>query len=98
LARSIQKPFKFVQDLLAYDFYVDLLYKFTVIWLVNRVSRFNAWFDRYVLDNFVNFVGLASIFGGESLKYSVSGQSQFYLLTILVGVSLIGAFLTFFAW
>jgi NAD(P)H-quinone oxidoreductase subunit 5 len=98
LARSIQKPFKFVQDLLAYDFYVDLLYKFTVIWLVNRVSRFNAWFDRYVLDNFVNFVGLASIFSGESLKYSVSGQSQFYLLTILVGVSLIGAFLTFSAW
>ena len=97
-SRSIQKPLKFVQDLLAYDFYVDLLYRITVVWLVDRVSRFNAWFDRYVLDNFVNLVGLASIFSGESLKYSVSGQSQFYLLTILTGVSVIGALLTFLAW
>ena len=98
LARSIQKPVKFVQDLLSYDFYVDRLYDITVVWLVSRVSRLNAWFDRYVLDNFVNFVGIASIFSGESLKYSVSGQSQFYLLTILVGVSVIGALLTVLVW
>ncbi|QZZ22965.1 NAD(P)H-quinone oxidoreductase subunit F [Leptothermofonsia sichuanensis E412] len=97
-ARPIQIPLKFTQDLLAYDFYVDVLYRVTVVWLVDRISRFNAWFDRYVLDGIVNFVGLASIFSGESLKYSISGQSQFYLLTILIGVSLFGALLTFLAW
>jgi NAD(P)H-quinone oxidoreductase subunit 5 len=48
-----------------------------------------------VLDGFVNLVGFASIFGGESLKYSISGQSQFYLLTILIGISVFGAPLTF---
>ncbi len=97
-ARPIQIPLKFAQDLLAYDFYVDQLYKVTVVWLVDRVSRLNAWFDRYVLDGAVNFVGLASIFSGESLKYSVSGQSQFYLLTILIGVSILGALLTYLVW
>lgn len=97
-ARPIQIPLKFAQDLLAYDFYIDILYKVTVVWLVDRISRFNAWFDRYVLDGVVNFVGLASIFSGESLKYSISGQSQFYLLTILIGVSIFGALLTFLAW
>jgi NAD(P)H-quinone oxidoreductase subunit 5 len=30
------------------------------------------------------------MFGGQSLKYSVSGQSQGYMLTILVVISLLG--------
>ncbi len=93
-ARPVQVPLKFAQDLLAYDFYVDKLYRYSVVWMVDWISRFSAWFDRYVLDGFVNFVGLASIFSGESLKYSVSGQSQFYMLTILLGIGVIGIFLT----
>jgi NAD(P)H-quinone oxidoreductase subunit 5 len=94
-ARPVQRTLKFLQDLLAYDFYVDQLYKVTVVWIVNQVSRLSAWFDRHIVDGAVNLVGLASIFSGESLKYSISGQSQFYLLTILIGVSVIGVLLTF---
>jgi NAD(P)H-quinone oxidoreductase subunit 5 len=96
--RSVQMPFKLFQDLLAYDFYVDQLYRVTVVWFVNLVSRFSAWLDRYVVDGIVNLVGLASIFSGESLKYSASGQSQFYLLTILLGVCLLGMWLTYPMW
>jgi NAD(P)H-quinone oxidoreductase subunit 5 len=96
-ARPIQIPLKFMQDLLAYDFYVEHLYKVTVVWAVSTASRISAWFDRYVIDGIVNLVGFASILGGESLKYSVSGQSQFYLLTILIGVSIFGFLLTFLA-
>ena len=96
--RSVKMPFKFFQDLLAYDFYVDKLYRVTVVWLVDWVSRSSAWFDRYIVDGAVNLVGLASIFGGESLKYSASGQSQGYLLTILLGVSVLGIWLTFPMW
>lgn len=97
-SRPIQAPLRFAQDLLAYDFYVDRLYRITVIFVVNSISRFSAWFDRYVVDGFVNLVGLASIFSGESLKYSVSGQSQAYMLTILLGVGLIGIVLTWSMW
>ena len=82
------------QDLLAYDFYTERLYQVTIIFVVNQLSRLSNWFDRYVVDGFVNFVGLASIFSGESLKYSVSGQSKVYLFTIVVGTSLIGLFMT----
>jgi NAD(P)H-quinone oxidoreductase subunit 5 len=97
-ARPVQMPWKFLQDLLAYDFYIDQIYRLTVVGAVDMISRFSAWFDRYVVDGMVNFVGIASIFSGESLKYSVSGQSQFYLLTILLGVSLIGGLLTWLMW
>jgi NAD(P)H-quinone oxidoreductase subunit 5 len=97
-SRPIQAPLRFAQDLLAYDFYVDRLYRVTVVFVVSTISQFSAWFDRYVVDGIVNLVGLASIFSGESLKYSVSGQSQAYMLTILVGVGLLGIVLTWSMW
>jgi NAD(P)H-quinone oxidoreductase subunit 5 len=97
-ARSIRKPIRVVQDILAYDFYVDRLYRVTVVFLVDGIARLTAWFDRYVVDGLVNIVGWASLFSGESLKYSVSGQSQFYVLTILLGVSILGVMLTWTFW
>lgn len=92
--RPIQAPLRFVQDLLAYDFYIDKFYMVTVVWAVRTLSGFTSWFDRYVVDGAVNLVGFASLFSGESLKYSASGKSQAYVLTILLGVSFIGLFLS----
>jgi NAD(P)H-quinone oxidoreductase subunit 5 len=97
-SRSLYLPWRFIQDLLGYDFYIDRLYRLSVVFAVDLISRFSAWFDRYVVDGVVNFVGLASIFSGETLKYSISGQSQSYLLTILVVVSFLGLFMTRFMW
>lgn len=93
-ARPVQKTSRFVQDLLAYDFYVDRLYRLSVGYGVDLISRCIAWIDRYVVDAVVNLVGLGSLFGGESLKYSNSGQSQFYLLTILLGVCILTALMS----
>lgn len=92
--RPVQAPLRFAQDLLAYDFYVDKFYKLTVVWAVSTLSHLTYWFDRYVVDGVVNLIGLASIFSGESLKYSVSGRSQAYMLTILFGVALLGVVLS----
>lgn len=97
-SRSLYLPSRILQDLLAYDFYIDRLYNLTVVFAVDRISRLNAWLDRCVVDGVVNFVGLASIFSGESLKYSISGQSQSYLLTILVGVGGLACLMTWFLW
>jgi NAD(P)H-quinone oxidoreductase subunit 5 len=94
LVRSTQKPVRILQDLLAYDFYTEKLYRFTVVWLVEQLSFASNWFDRYVVDGLVNSVGLASLISGEGLKYSVSGRSQGYLLTIVIGVSLLGLLMT----
>jgi len=82
-------PWKSVQDLLAYDFYIDRLYDVTVVFLVNRISAASAWVDRYIIDGVVNGFGLATLLSGEGLKYSISGQSQFYVLTIAAGIGLL---------
>ncbi|HEY9647505.1 MAG TPA: NAD(P)H-quinone oxidoreductase subunit F [Chroococcidiopsis sp.] len=89
---SINSPAKQVwaplQDLLAHDFWVERLYRISVVLGVVQGSRLTAWFDRYVVDGLVNAVGVASIFSGEGLKYTISGQSRHYLLTVFFGVVL----------
>ncbi|MDB9313608.1 NAD(P)H-quinone oxidoreductase subunit F [Spirulina sp. CS-785/01] len=87
--RPTQKYWRFLQDLLAYDFYIERLYQVTVVAAVSLSSKMTAWFDRYVVDGLVNLIGLVTIFSGNTLKYNASGKSQFYLLTILMGLAVI---------
>lgn len=87
--RPRQLFIRFFQDLFAYDFYLDKIYQYTFVWLVSSLSKLTSWFDRYIVDGAVNLVSLATIFSGSALKYNTSGQSQFYVFTILIGVSLL---------
>lgn len=93
-SRSTVFAWRLVQDLLGYDFYIDRVYKTTVVAIVAMLSKVSAWSDRYIVDGLVNLVGFAAIFSGQSLKYSASGQSQGYMLTILVGISILGFFIS----
>jgi NAD(P)H-quinone oxidoreductase subunit 5 len=86
IKKPIELPWKPLQDLFAYDFYTPTLYRSSVVGSVDLVSRVTDWLDRYVVDGLVNLVGLSSIFGGEALKYGNSGQAQFYVLTIAIGL------------
>src|SRR6476661_5205573 len=79
-----------LQDFFAYDFYTAKLYRVTVIFAVGLVAQVISWVDRNIVDGFVNLIGFATVFGGQSLKYNVNGQTQFYALTILFGVALLG--------
>lgn len=98
LTRSQQRPLRVAQDLLAYDFYTERLYRTTVVLTVGTLARLASWFDRYIVDGLVNAVGLASLMSGEGLKYSMSGQSQLYLLTIITGLGLLGLMMTWSLW
>jgi len=90
LPKATRQAWKAVQDLLAYDLYVQAIYKYTVVLIVGGGSKVLTWVDRYLVDGSVNFVGFASIFSGESLKYTVTGRLQQYVLTIMIGLILIG--------
>ena len=68
---------------------MDKVYEVTIVALVANISKLTAWFDRYVVDGAVNLVSLFTIFSGNALKYNVSGQSQFYVLTIFISVGLL---------
>ncbi len=90
VAKPVQFRPKAVQDFFAYDLYTAQLYKITIVFIVGLVSQIVSWFDRFIVDGIVNLVGIATVFGGQSLKYNVSGQTQFYFLSIFLGVVFLG--------
>lgn len=93
-AKPVSFGSKSLQNLFANDFYTQQVYRLTVVFVVDLVSRFISWSDRYIVDGLVNLVGMATVFGGQSLKYNTSGQTQFYVLTILLGIALFGLFIS----
>lgn len=98
IPKPVRLPFQGLQNLLAYDFYTPNLYKMTIIFGVAQLSKLADMVDRFVVDGIVNFVGLFSLLGGEGLKYSNNGQTQFYAFTVLLGVSVLGAWVTWPFW
>lgn len=92
IPKPIRLPWKGLQDLFAYDFYTPNLYRSSVVGGVDIFSRIVDWGDRYLIDGLVNLVGLASIFGGEVLKYGNSGKTQSYTLTIAICIGAIALF------
>lgn len=93
VGRQVENPANIVpvgvRDLLAFDFYTPRIYKGTVVLGVAVLSQITDWLDRYLVDGLVNFVGLASLVSGETLKYNNTGRFQFYVLTISICVAVI---------
>ncbi len=87
IKKPVEFPIKAVQDLLAYDFYTPKLYRSTIVLFVGILSTITAFFDRFLVDGIVNLFGTVTVFSGQSLRYSTSGQAQFYVLTILLGIT-----------
>jgi NAD(P)H-quinone oxidoreductase subunit 5 len=93
ITKPIQLPVKSLQDFFAYDLYTAQLYKVTIVAFVGIISTIVNWFDKFIVDGVVNLVGLETIFGGQSLKYNVTGQTQFYVLSMFSGIAFIALFL-----
>ncbi|MEL6928404.1 MAG: NAD(P)H-quinone oxidoreductase subunit F, partial [Cyanobacteria bacterium J06600_6] len=88
-SRSSNFTLRFFQDLFAYDFYIEKLYEVTFIAGIGNLAKLTSWVDRYVIDGAVNLVSLATIFGSNALKYNTTGQSQFYIATIVIALGLL---------
>jgi NAD(P)H-quinone oxidoreductase subunit 5 len=91
--KPVRLPSKPLQDLFTYDFYTPQLYKNTVIGGVALLARGVNWVDTYLVDGVANLMGTLMLIGGQTLKYSTSGQSQFYMLTVMLGISVLGVWL-----
>ena len=85
-SRSIAAPTRWVQDLLAHDFYTERFYRATVVAFVAGLARFTNWVDQRLVNGLVDGIGRGSLVSAENLKLSVSGQLQSYLLTVLVAI------------
>ena len=91
--RPVELVPSIIQKTLANDLYIQDIYRFTIVSLVGVTARIAAWCDRYIVDGAVNLVGVGTLFGGQALRYSNSGQSQFYFLSIVLGTVFLGLIL-----
>ncbi len=68
-------------------FYIDDLYDFGVRVLLMSVAKIAYFIDKYIIDGMlVNGLGLFTIAGSETLRYSQSGRIQHYLLFVIMMV------------
>lgn len=94
-SRSLNPIVRWFQDLLAYDFYTERLYKLTIVSLVVKLSQVMSWLDQHVVDGLVHAVARFSLQSAESLKLSISGQSQAYVLTVVAAILIFLSSLSF---
>ncbi len=88
-SRSVIRPLRTLQDLLAFDFYTDRIYRATIVAFVAGLARLTNSFDVRVVNGLVNRLGAGSLSSAETLKLGVSGQLQSYVLTVLVAILLL---------
>jgi len=88
-SRSVIQPLRALQDLLAFDFYSERIYRVTIVAAVAGLARLTDWMDRTLVNGLVNGIGRFSLDSAEALKLGVSGQLQTYLLTVMVAIVLL---------
>jgi NAD(P)H-quinone oxidoreductase subunit 5 len=88
-SRSRRPSLRIFQDLLAYDFYTQSIYRATIVQPVRALAFATRWFDRTVVKGVVDGIGRLSLASAEGLKLGVSGQLQSYVLTLLAGILLL---------
>jgi NAD(P)H-quinone oxidoreductase subunit 5 len=88
-SRSVIRPLRTLQDLLAFDFYTDRIYRATIVAFVAGLANLTNSFDQRVVNGLVNRLGAGSLSSAETLKLGVSGQLQSYVLTVLVAILLL---------
>jgi len=94
-SRSINPVVRWLQDLLAFDFYTERFYRITIVNVVAGFSRLAYAFDRVVVDGLLHGMARFSLSSAESLKLSISGRSQTYVLTVVAAILL---FLSSLSW
>jgi len=95
-SRSMLRPLRTLQDLLAFDFYTDRIYRATIVAWVAGLAQFTNTIDRVVVNGLARRVGSLSLASAEGLKLGVSGQLQTYVLTVLVAIVLLFGSLIWF--
>ncbi len=88
-SRSVLRPLRVLQDLLAFDFYTDRIYRATIVAFVAGLARITNGFDQLVVNGMVNRIAAVSMGSAEGLKLGVSGRLQTYVFTVVAAIVLL---------
>jgi NAD(P)H-quinone oxidoreductase subunit 5 len=83
---SIASKIPSLYNLSLNKWYIDDIYNSVFVIGLRRVARQVMEVDYRVVDGAVNLTGLATLLGGEGLKYLETGRAQFYALIVFGAV------------
>jgi NAD(P)H-quinone oxidoreductase subunit 5 len=78
--RAIAAKIPTLYNLSLNKWYIDDIYNSVFVIGLRRIARQVMEVDYRVVDGAVNLTGLATLLGGEGLKYFETGRAQFYAL------------------
>ncbi len=87
---GLQRTFAPVLQALENRLYIDELYERTVVSGLAGIGVTVAWFDKNLVDGFVNLVSAFFLAGSQIFKYVETGKTQFYLLIVITSVVTLG--------
>jgi NADH-quinone oxidoreductase subunit L len=79
-------------------FFIDQIYQAVFVWPLRVLATISYWFDRYVIDALVNFVGAVPGACGAVLRSLQTGMVQFYALAMMLGLVVLIVALIFVPW
>nr|YP_009183951.1 NADH-plastoquinone oxidoreductase subunit 5 [Woodwardia unigemmata]ALN96677.1 NADH-plastoquinone oxidoreductase subunit 5 [Woodwardia unigemmata] len=68
--------------------YIDYYYDIYIIRGINFVGKLVLHFDQWVIDGFVNGIGVSSFSSGEIIRYEKNGRISHYLFGLVIGIIL----------
>jgi len=89
---SIVQKFKVAgvaSNLLTNKYFIDEIYKKSVIWFTKALAEISGWFDLYIIDGIVNITGFLTIGYGRTLRLIQTGLIQSYILFASFGIILL---------
>ncbi len=93
VASAFGSFYKWTKD----KFYFDELYLFVTHKIIfDRISKPIAWFDRNVIDGFMNLLGVTTENTSKKIKYLQSGRMQDYAMFFMSGVIAIVMLIIYF--
>jgi NAD(P)H-quinone oxidoreductase subunit 5 len=88
--KGLQTTFAPLLQALENRLYIDQLYEQTVVSGLAGIGVTVAWFDKNLVDGFVNLVSAFFLAGSQVFKYVETGKTQFYLLIVITSVVTLG--------
>jgi len=92
-ASAIGNGYKWAKN----KFYIDELYIFITHKIIfNKISKPTAWFDRNIIDGFMNLLGVTTEKLSEKIKFIQTGRMQDYAMYFVSGVVAIVMLVVYF--
>jgi NAD(P)H-quinone oxidoreductase subunit 5 len=96
LEDNMKSFFYFIYNWSYFRGYIDGYYNIIFVKGLRFLAKISLFFDEWIIDGFINGIGVSILFGGESIKYLEGGRISSYLFGLIFSMILLFFFFIIF--